>query len=723
MALGILQEDPWLRTHLEHMINESMTQIIGVPFTCKLSRIDMLGGTIAAVDMHAHAPSDAWSFSCPDTIIQFSWLSYIKRAVFDIKLIFQKAMVFSRYENKQWAVVDPFIKLIRAPITFPIKITGCSFQQSTVHLERDALLLNFLVSSSSDVLKDIVVTRMFVGSGNVSRHETLWADAVSGTITVDVPIENTDDYIMKMQLTADLPFVPTIAKKALLFYAFKNNVGSWKWYPADRTFMIQADALIFDADSVSFDAQAAGSVEKAALYLPFIPILKRMRGTVEGDGHIHMDDTSIEYDGKGRIKDLSWAGVSLGVADLRLKGNKHEVEGLVEFPDAQGIAAKGNWHYDLTSESCETSWTLSKDCKRLQPVIIMHQGTKAAIHHKNGKFSGAYTLACLLDSHEASKTAKKKMVVKGTVESDSARLKLKGTFDKDPYALELSLNPYELLLVSYNNAQESDRTKGINLEKKNGWLEGSINFDYIKDALLHFFGYKVQGQAKVSVKANMLTQPISLDVSLSDGTIKIPEAQNFIKEAGASLLLDPFKKCIHIKDAHIQLQKGSIKSGFSTVHFSDAGGVSFAHLPLIAHNAFISWNKDFFGTLSGSLTGIYNANKKDGRWSCTGMFTLDKGQLKSNVLSSTVHKDLMSNASQLAKNVELDLQLNTRSPLIIKTFFFNTNAEVSASVKGTVADPQVAGFIELNKGALLFPYKHVSLGKVASEAKSTGSST
>ncbi len=39
--------------------------------------------------------------------------------------------------------------------------------------------------------------------------------------------------------------------------------------------------------------------------------------------------------------------------------------------------------------------------------------------------------------------------------------------------------------------------------------------------------------------------------------------------------------------------------------------------------------------LSGSLTGIYNAGKKDGRWSCTGAFTLDKGHLRSNVLSQS----------------------------------------------------------------------------------------
>ena len=140
----------------------------------------------------------------------------------------------------------------------------------------------------------------------------------------------------------------------------------------------------------------------------------------------------------------------------------------------------------------------------------------------------------------------------------------------------------------------------------------------------------------------------------------------------------------------------------------------YAHLPCIAHNAFIGWNKDFFGMLSGAVIGVYSEDRKGGHWTCTGALTLDKAHLRSNLLSSQVQKDLLQNSSALAKNIELDLHFSTKSPLQVKTFFFNTNTEINASVKGTVAHPLVTGLIELNKGSFIFPYKplYVSMGKL-----------
>lgn len=697
VSLAFFQEDTWLKERLEHMIKESISSVIGVPFTCSLSRVDLLGGIITASAMHAEAPDGAWSFTCPDSVIRFSWFSWLRHRNFDTQLIFQKATVFSRYENKQWAVVDPFIKLVRAPATIPIKLVNCSFKQGTVNLTRDDFVLNFSASSSSEILSDIVLTRIMTSDGKVLRSGNILADKLSGTIDVDVPIENTDNYTVKTHLDADLPFVRTLPCRSLLVYTYEHSVGSWHWYPEDRSIAIKAEGITFNPDeSMALDVEVKGPVERFALYLPFIPLLKSLRGNMNGSGHVVMQPGGISYKGVGRVHDLVYEGMKCGETEITFEGDTQRAQGTVTFKDLQGIAATGTWNYDMKNETSESSFKLTKDCARIPQYIIEKEGTQAMLTYTQGKLTGCYTLQGKLDKKIAASTHAKKMSITGTIDSQTDEALLKGKVDTAPFSARMRLKPFELREISYKNGAKKDITFKKN---KQGQLEGSLELDYVQDLVRHFLGYQIQGQGTVAIKVNVEKTPYMLDVSLLDANIKIPETHNFIKEGRATIAIDVPQQCVTIKNAQFQLQKGTVNTGCSTFVFSDGGSLLYAHAPLIANNAYVSWNKDFYGTFSGAVTGIY----RSGRWTCTGTLTLDKGHLRSNLLSSQVQKDLLRSSSPLAKNVDLDIHFSTRSPLVVKTFFFNTNAQVKASVKGTLAQPVVAGSIELFKGAFFFP--------------------
>ena len=129
------------------------------------------------------------------------------------------------------------------------------------------------------------------------------------------------------------------------------------------------------------------------------------------------------------------------------------------------------------------------------------------------------------------------------------------------------------------------------------------------------------------------------------------------------------------------------------------------------HDLFVSGHKDLFGTLSGGIT----ATLVQGIWRIAGTITVDKAHLDSNLLSSQVQHDLLS-ASQASygKNIDLDLTLNTISPLQVKTAFLEAQARVVATLKGTATRPKTVGSIELEKGSFAFPYKplYVTHGKL-----------
>ena len=110
----------------------------------------------------------------------------------------------------------------------------------------------------------------------MKRASTVLAEHLNGTMQVDVPIENSDNYSVKMQVHAELPFVHNAPKRSLLIYTYKNALGSWEWHPDDRSFMVKAENIIFHPDdTISMDTELLGPVEKAALYLPFIQFLEK----------------------------------------------------------------------------------------------------------------------------------------------------------------------------------------------------------------------------------------------------------------------------------------------------------------------------------------------------------------------------------------------------------------------------------------------------------------
>lgn len=696
-SLVFFQEESWLKIRFQHFIEQSMEQVIRVPFSCKVSHIDLFNGIIHVADIEAQHQAGAWSFKAPETEVHFSWLSWLKHANFDATLTFHRASLFSRHEQKIWAIVDPFLKIIQAPITFPIKIIGCIFQQSLIELERDKFHLSALVSSSSDIFTDVVSTRVVVGEGDLHHAQVGWARDLAGNVSIQVPVVNADNYQMKLQLMADLPFVERGSQKALLMYTYKDYVGSWQCYPEDRSFQISADSLLFTQDGIAGNANITGPLEKIGRYLPFMPILKGMEGAFTGKGTFLMTDESLEYEGIGSIGGCKWNGVRLGTCTAKAAGDRQQVQGSFEFSDIYGIATKSSWIYDLTSGLWKGTWTLAEPSLVLQLVTLQKEGTGATMTYNNGILTGFYTIKGIMKGTAAH--TGRPLAIKGTGEGDDHKIQLKGTIEQIPFLIEIARDPLEVTRFTYNLKQKA----GIDLVKKKEYLQGSIDFDYIKKACACLFSFKPQGTAKVSVMIDMKSHPVTLQLVWDKANIKIPEMQNFIKNGHTSFSYDKEKRCLMVKNADIGLQKGSLKSQCATFFFSDQGILLSAHVPCIANEAYVGWDKDFSAMVSGALVGLYTRDKKEGHWLCKGALTLDKGSLRKSLLSLRGSQQMTGSSLPIAKNIGLDLQITTKSPLVIKTFFFNMNAQINAFIKGTAAQPQLTGSADINKGAFFFP--------------------
>ena len=217
-------------------------------------------------------------------------------------------------------------------------------------------------------------------------------------------------------------------------------------------------------------------------------------------------------------------------------------------------------------------------------------------------------------------------------------------------------------------------------------------------------GNSIQGLSSTGQAQLLLTSApgkIAAHINAQDTAIKIPSVYNLITHLQGTLAYDYAAGYVEVEDLSIDLHKGRLFVP-SARFLVDEAGLSAAHILLNANGVFVSWNKDFFGTLSGGVTATYAQN----RWSCKGLVTLDKAQLQSNLLSSQVQKELLrSTGASWTQEVDLDLCLETQLPVEVKTPFFQTQAHASVTVRGTVAQPLIGGSIELIQGSFAFPHK------------------
>jgi len=262
-----------------------------------------------------------------------------------------------------------------------------------------------------------------------------------------------------------------------------------------------------------------------------------------------------------------------------------------------------------------------------------------------------------------------------------------------PFTLEkLTLAPYIELMYNAHT----------------GALETTLESNIIKQLVAHL-GYELQGEGKIKLSLKKNNQVFMLTGVLEQASMRLKGLYNMAKADVINLEFDTVLKKILCKDSVLELHKGSVKLTQATVIFEGDTCVS-AHVPLVFDNCLASWQKDFFGTFSGALVGIYT---RDQEKSIKGFVTLDQSHLRSNLLSLQVQQQLLSGVRRphgsflgsFLEQVQLALTVRNNDPIHIKTSVLDSKARIALEVQGTLVSPEVSGIIELLQGTLLFAYK------------------
>ena len=415
-------------------------------------------------------------------------------------------------------------------------------------------------------------------------------------------------------------------------------------------------------------------------------------GTFVGD--IELNDKGYTYVGNSTITDASYQGVAVSEAALSIEGDERGLDARIKKAATAGMLLQGK----LTVQFLHG---LSGVLSLLQPYDGLPHCTLEkgrAEFDYNGKQLKAdiKTRGTFIEGAS--------VPLKGSITTDFKTAKAQGTLAGNPFTLTGEVAPLKLTSVSLQDPLHFTR---VDLKQQDGKLQGTIDSALIKKILFAVTGHQLSGDAHVQIKTYDTPKGTRVELKVEDASLKIPGTYTVIKEVSG--LFDITPNCVMIKDLLITFHKGSAWSSCASFYFNEDGSLKGAHMPLQCKGLLISKQKELFGTLSGGLTLTYN-----GQWSCKGLMAVENAHLRSNLLSSKVQRELIHASSvgaSLLQNINLEVHLQSRTPVKVQTPFLKTDAHLDVSLKGSAAQPAIMGTIELAHGTFAFPYKPLFVTK------------
>ena len=705
ISLGILQQDPWVKGLFEDALKKGFSEIIEAPFNCKIKKLNLLMGEVEFENINAMGPGNKWSFSCPLMTLHFSWWGFLKRSRFESDFTFYQSKIKSDIENNNLAIIDPFLALLRAPSYIPIKLKNCKFQQSSLEaLEKKTSTCVNLLFSSSTANRNTVITNLNFADGLIKRNEIDYVQKITGNLLIDIPDSKSNNTI-KLNVSADLPYLKLKDKRCTLFGAYKELNGTFEFYHNDRTLNAKFNNLKYSSGRLKTDISLTGSIATLTNYLWLADSFDKVTGNSNIEGHIEYENGAFQYKGNCLASNVDFKGIRVNQCLLEIDGDNHKAEGKINIRNLMSIFSTGNWNYSLTDRHLTGQLHLTKNIELPAGIIIKKGNANAFIESYGNDIIVDYDIKL---EHSQNGI----QVAKGQARLTSPELILTGIFNNSRYSGTANLENSRINSLDYI---DGNNNKLIDLKQLNETqVEGSIDYKFIKNLFLYTLKYELQGDGNIEVKAELAPDKILAQLHLKNTNIRIPYAHNVIKDVRCSVSLDWPKQTIDIKDLVIDLHKGKLTSSSSTISFAN-GDLEHVHIPLNCFNCLVSWKKDFFGMISGMLTINY---KNNGYSVCKGLLTLEKSKLRSNLLSGQTQQDFVAAAVQslsaYKKNLSLDIQLQTREPVIVKTAFLETQAKINGVLGGTLFNPTISGTVELKHGIFGFPYKplYITSGKI-----------
>lgn len=242
-------------------------------------------------------------------------------------------------------------------------------------------------------------------------------------------------------------------------------------------------------------------------------------------------------------------------------------------------------------------------------------------------------------------------------------------------------------------------------------FQGVIEYQLLQNCVDFVCANKIPGEGKFLFSGELVSEKLDLKIATENSNIRIPGIYNLIRGLQSSLTFDVTTRKMVLHQARLELDRGALETKRAIIEFDSDATISYMYFPCSLQKTLLALDKDFFALLSGHIIWTHVKNSMP---ALQGSVIIDKAYMKKNIFSLVAQQQNFSFLSRSKVSDDqhqctIDLTVQTKDSLQVKTSFLEANARLNIAVQGTSQNPRVSGALNLERGVLAFPYKPLTI--------------
>ena len=708
-TIFLAQYDSWTHKKIVTLLQKIAQESLGGTLSCSVRSVNFFAPSIVLSNIEMNCLDGAsWQWRCKKCEVSCSWLQLLFKGILDQHITIDGYECRTTTTHNSLAIESHLQAMMNQPfVLIPVQTKSVVFKNGCLQVDHDAgknqLKIHF--NSSSLCIGKQVKTTMSVTDGQLVYDHNQLVEKITTDLSFVTEYTNRP-VVVGLQIGGTF-MLPHMGNQGSCYitgswhvdhgrFSIRNAYNSFFIDPiiiTPREFRLNGRFPLSYAMQCIRNSYADQMIEGSAYFT--VKIARDDAQKIEGQlvvedvkmSQHHICDTGKVIFERQQIDD-DWK--------MRLMLNRYNQE------------CKGTGYWNATTRYGELVIKNSTDlgAKAFPYWRIKHNNFLVHLKAEQDLIASTYEMIVTNTLTQATHTTQ------GSFSYSDGILQAEGMLDTNEFITQAQIYPQFVLHdFLYKNKEQKPLITLSATDDKN-YVRGSIAFPFIRSMLNSFMHYDVQGEGNIDIFGQISPQTIVADLALRDATIRLPQTYNFIDGFSARCIYDTASHSIVFENSNLSLHTGKLSCLYATMHFNDTGHLTFMRAPVLIDRCLLNIKKDLFALVSGSLLFSKDPSVPA---AVTGHLIIDKAQLKENLFSGIIQKQLLSYAHSAFSlpdfSLGCDLSLETKSAICVDTGFFQTNAQLNLRIKKEKQDPSVTGSIALHSGTLNFPYKPLYISK------------
>jgi len=709
-----MQNDASVKAYVAHHLKNSFESSLGCQVNCEIEHINLFSPAITFKKISMKAFDGSWSWESSPLTFACWWPDIFFYGSLELYIDLHESTFTSDLKNNRlaiWPHLDQFIS--GASWSFPTLLRSFIIKKGSLCITDRSIgsVTNLTIASITKNIDGTYKSKVSIKNGSSTLEDKICVKHLSGPIAFDIVHKSGNLYLyLDSNCTFESPLLPE-NQTCFLYGKWKYDQGLFCIRNQDNSFVIEPIRIYFLGDTLFLSIDLATDL-KTVTPLLYDTSDKELSGSCSIRFKSEYGPFSHGSSGFLVLQNVSYKDVDcFSLARLSFKQDtKSTWRGLLSLSRDDGAMITGDCRFDEKNRTFACN--VSNKSEIIIPAApywkIFPQKSNLSLHYNNKKqLWGNYAITAQnykLDS---------KLDITGNIGFTHGKCTVAGKINNTSYGLEILLNKTVRLKKCICTDEHNHPLFAIDALKDNpDKLHGYITFPFIKSVMSNYCAYDINGNGDLAVYAMIKNNALLCQLRFKDGSISVPGQYNFINGFKISCKLDPFSKSIYIKDLSANLHKGTIRSHAAVLRINDTYRLETAYLPLLFENCLINWDDELFALASGRFL---LCKKRNTAPILKGITFIERSQLKRNIFSSEVQKQVSTSTSNMfesfLQDMLCDISVRTKDPVRVKTPFLETSANLNLTIRKSMLNPEVSGKIDFISGSMSFPYKPLYITK------------